>query len=105
MVLKWFDLEHDYAADFDISFVVPPPLPSQPPAKKFLMLVTWVTPYQPTTNYQVVFDSQASCQDARVQIMRDAERMRKEIIDNAPDKEIGQMYSMQISVSAVCVPQ
>jgi len=82
---------------FDPKTTAPPP--SQL-ANKFLMLLTWRT--QPTTNYQVTFDSLESCESARLQVIGDAERMRQELRHD-PDPELGRLQSMQILVSALCL--
>ena len=72
--------------------------------KAFLLLVTWFTPGQPTTNYQVAFISSETCEAARLQVIKDAERVKQEVIQN--HSALGIMAaSTAPSVSAACVAQ
>lgn len=79
--------------------------------KTFLLLVTWFTPGQPTTNYQVAFNAPEICEAARIKVINDAQRVRQEKIDQASRSPMGgqQMATLAEmsapSVSAVCVAQ
>jgi len=80
------------------------------PMKTFLLLVTWFTPGQPTTNYQVVFNAPEICEAARVKVVNDAQRVKQEQIDQASRSPMGaemaELARMSApSVSAVCVAQ
>ena len=57
-----------------------PDLPgtSEATPKAHLLLVTWFTPGQPTTSYQVNFGSSEACDVARAQVLKDADRMKNE---------------------------
>jgi hypothetical protein len=83
---------------------------SRPPAMKFLLLVTWIQSGQPPSNYQVPFNTGEACELARLQVIKDADRMRQDKIDQALRSGLGQtMAGLQgaasASVSAVCVAQ
>ncbi len=82
--------------------------------KTFLLLVTWLVHNQPPSNYQVPFTSMEVCEAARLQVIKDAERMRQEMLERLTQQ--GQQFSlppelpgvtMQTAptVSAVCVAQ
>ena len=78
--------------------------------KAFLLLVTWFTPGQPTTNYQVVFNAPEICEAARIKVINDAQRVRQEKIEQASRSVLGQEMVIAAemaapSVSAVCVAQ
>jgi hypothetical protein len=78
--------------------------------KTFLLLVTWFTPGQPTTNYQVVFNAPEICEAARIKVINDAQRVRQEEIEQASRSVLGQQMVIAAemsapSVSAVCVAQ
>jgi hypothetical protein len=82
--------------------------------KAFLLLVTWFTSNQPPSNYQVTFSSLEDCQTARLQVLKDAERMRQEMRErltresqqfNLPGMVVGTKMLQAPSVSAVCVSQ
>jgi hypothetical protein len=78
--------------------------------KTFLLLVTWFTPGQPTTNYQVAFNSPETCEAARLKVITDAQRVRQDKIDQASRSVLGQQMAVAAemsapSVSAVCVAQ
>jgi hypothetical protein len=79
-------------------------------AMKFLLLVTWLMHDQPASNYQVPFNSLEACEAARLQLIKDAERVRQDKIDHALHSGLDQiMAALQgtasPSVSAVCVSQ
>jgi hypothetical protein len=76
-------------------------------AMQFLLLVTWFTPGQPTSSYQVTFTSEEACQAARASVMGDAERLRQETAEQGRKAGLPpQMAGMAApSVSAVCVAQ
>ena len=80
----------------------------------FLLLVTWLSSAQPPDHYQVEFSSNEACEAARLQLIKDAERIRQSMIDGATaqDRQIGSnnktaLVMAAISnapyVSAVCV--
>jgi hypothetical protein len=74
--------------------------------KVFMLLVTWFTPGQPTTSYQVTFSSAETCDAARLQVIRDAERLKQETknrYSGFPAEE-GALFAAGStpSVSAVC---
>jgi hypothetical protein len=78
--------------------------------KAFLLLVTWFTPGQPTTNYQVAFSSPEICEAARLKVIADAQRVRQDKIDQASRSPLGEPMVAAAemaapSVSAVCVAQ
>lgn len=78
--------------------------------KAFLLLVTWFTPGQPTTNYQVTFNSSETCEAAQLKVVNDAQRVRQDNIDQASRSILGQQMAVAAemsapSVSAVCVAQ
>jgi hypothetical protein len=43
--------------------------------KAFLLLVTWLASNQPPSHYQVQFSSNETCEAARQQLIKDAERI------------------------------
>jgi hypothetical protein len=45
------------------------------PMKAFLLLVTWLASNQPPSHYQVQFSSNETCEAARQQLVKDAERI------------------------------
>jgi len=80
----------------------------------FLLLVTWLAYGQPPSDYQVPFSSNQACEAARLQLIKDAERIGQAMIEraNAQDRQIGgnnktALLMAAISnapyVSAVCV--
>ena len=80
----------------------------------FLLLVTWLVYAQPPSHYQVEFSSNETCEAARLQLIKDAERIGQAMIEraNAQDRQIGgnnktALLMAAISnapyVSAVCV--
>ena len=78
--------------------------------KTFLLLVTWFTPGQPTTSYQVEFNAPEICEAARIKVINDAQRVRQEKIDQASRSPMGEEMAILAeqaapSVSAVCVAQ
>jgi hypothetical protein len=78
--------------------------------KTFLLLVTWFTPGQATTNYQVAFSSPETCEAARLKVIDDAQRVRQDKIDQASRSVLGQQMVIAAemsapSASAVCVAQ
>jgi hypothetical protein len=73
---------------------------------KFLLLVTWFVNNQPPSNYQVTFSSSEACGAARLQVLKEAERMRQDEIDRARGTGLGKLAGLgATSVSAVCVTQ
>src|SRR5262249_35492140 len=80
----------------------------------FLLLVTWLAYGQPPSDYQVPFSSNEACEAARLQLIKDAERIGQSMIEraSAQDRQIGgnnktALLMAAISnapyVSAVCV--
>jgi hypothetical protein len=79
----------------------------------FLLLVTWLSSAQPPSHYEVEFSSNEACEAARLQLIKDAERIRQSMIERATqDRQIGSnnktaLLMAAISnapyVSAVCV--
>jgi hypothetical protein len=80
----------------------------------FLLLVTWLAYGQPPSDYQVPFSSNEACETARLQLIKDAERIGQAMIEraSAQDRQIGgnnktALLMAAISnapyVSAVCV--
>ena len=80
----------------------------------FLLLVTWLAYGQPPGDYQVPFSSNEACEAARLQLIKDAERIGQSMIERATaqDRQIGSnnktaLLMAAISnapyVSAVCV--
>jgi hypothetical protein len=49
----------------------------------FLLLVTWLGYNQPPDHYQVPFSSNEACEAARLQLIKDAERIRQLMIERA----------------------
>jgi hypothetical protein len=86
------------------------------PMKPFLLLVTWLASNQPPSHYQVQFSSNETCEAARQQLIKDAERIGQAMIERATaqDRQIGSgnktsllMAAMASTpyVSAVCVAE
>jgi hypothetical protein len=82
--------------------------------KTFLLLVTWLAYNQTASNYQVLFNSNEACEAARLQLIKDAERIGQAILERATaqDRQIGAGNKTSLvmaaianapSVSAVCV--
>jgi hypothetical protein len=57
----------------------------------FLLLVTWLSSAQPPSQYEVEFSSNEACEAARLQLIKDAERIRQSMIEGATaqDRQIG----------------
>jgi hypothetical protein len=51
--------------------------------KAYMLLVTIMVPQQPPSSYQVAFESQATCETARVKVLNDMERVRQETLANS----------------------
>ena len=49
----------------------------------FLLLVTWLAYGQPPSDYQVPFSSNEACEAARLQLIKDAERIGQLMIERA----------------------
>jgi hypothetical protein len=62
-----------------------------------MLLVTWLVPQQPPSNYQVEFSTQGLCLQAAAQVQADAQRIEVFARANAPI-----LFPI---VSAVCVLQ
>jgi hypothetical protein len=52
----------------------------------FLLLVTWLGYVQPPSHYQVEFSSNEACEAARLQLIKDAERIRQSMIERATEQ-------------------
>lgn len=97
----------------DPDFILKDPFP--PASKSFLLMVTWLVHDQPPNTTRLTFTSFPACETARAQIIKDAERMRQEMLDQVgraangsgfpPD--LARLNAMQKSpsVSAVCLAQ
>jgi hypothetical protein len=48
--------------------------------KTFLLLVTWFVHGQQPSSYQASFTSAETCQAARTEVLKEAERLKQEII-------------------------
>ena len=57
----------------------------------FLLLVTWLSSAQPPSHYEVEFSSNEACEAARLQLIKDAERIGRSMIERATaqDRQIG----------------
>src|SRR5262249_5245233 len=53
------------------------------PMMAFLLLVTWLAYGQPASDYQVEFSSKEACEDARLQLIKDAARIGQAMIERA----------------------
>jgi hypothetical protein len=74
----------------------------------YVLLVTWFTPNQPTSSYQVMFNSPQACEAARLLVLKDAERLKSEKAElgrQAPYIPPGLSALSSPSASAVCVRQ
>ena len=49
----------------------------------FLLLVTWLAYGQPPSDYQVPFSSNEACEAARLQLIKDGERIGQAMIERA----------------------
>jgi len=50
----------------------------------FLLLVTWLAYNQPPDHYQVPFSSNEACEAARLQLIKDAERIGQSMMELSP---------------------
>jgi hypothetical protein len=86
------------------------------PMKAFLLLVTWFASNQPPSHYQVQFSSNQTCEAARQQLIKDAERIGQAVIERATaqDRQLGSGNKTSLlmaaianapHVSAVCVAE
>ena len=50
----------------------------------FLLLVTWLAYGQSLSDYQVPFSSNEACEAARLQLIKDAERIGQAMIERVP---------------------
>ena len=69
----------------------------------FLLLVTWLAYGQPPGDYQVPFSSNEACEAARLQLIKDAERIGKAMIERATaqDRQIGGNNKTALLMAAV----
>jgi hypothetical protein len=97
-----FETNHKIGADAEVTMTT------------FRLLVTWLAYGQPPSDYQVPFSSNEACEVARLQLIKDAERIGQSMIEraDAQDRQIGgnnktALLMAAISnapyVSAVCV--
>lgn len=80
---------------------------------KYLLMVTWIYPHQPPTNYQIEFDTQAACMTARTAVYEQAVELRQSALAEVRTKakvariapnllEAGVQFP---DASAACVPR
>jgi hypothetical protein len=69
----------------------------------FLLLVTWLAYGQPPSDYQVPSTSNEACEAARLQLIKDAERIGQAMIEraNAQDRQIGGNNKTALSMAAI----
>jgi hypothetical protein len=69
----------------------------------FLLLVTWLGYAQPPSHYQVEFSSNEACEAARLQLIKDAERIGQAMIDRATaqDRQIGSGNKTSLLMAAI----
>ena len=69
----------------------------------FLLLVTWLAYGQPPSDYQVPFSSNEACEAARLQLIKDAERIGQAMIEraNAQDRQIGGNNKTALLMAAI----
>jgi hypothetical protein len=73
------------------------------PMKAFLLLVTWLASNQPPSHYQVQFSSSETCEAARQQLIKDAERIGQAMIERATaqDRQIGGGNKTSLVMAAI----
>src|SRR5262249_41701470 len=69
----------------------------------FLLLVTWLAYGQPPDHYQVPFSSNEACEAARLQLIKDAERIGQSMIEraSAQDRQIGSNNKTALVMAAM----
>jgi hypothetical protein len=69
----------------------------------FLLLVTWLAYNQPPDHYQVPFSSNEACEAARLQLIKDAERIGQSMIEraSAQDRQIGSNNKTSLVMAAI----
>jgi len=69
----------------------------------FLLLVTWLAYNQPPDHYQVPFVSNEACEAARLQLIKDAERIGQSMIEraSAQDRQIGSNNKTSLVMAAI----
>src|SRR6516225_4461668 len=69
----------------------------------FLLLVTWLAFGQPPSDYQVPFSSNEACEAARLQLIKDAERIGQSMIEraSAQDRQIGGNNKTALLMAAI----
>ena len=69
----------------------------------FLLLVTWLAYGQPASDYQVEFGSKEACEAARLQLIKDAERIGQSMIEraSAQDRQIGSNNKTSLVMAAI----
>jgi len=69
----------------------------------FLLLVTWLANGQPPSHYQVEFSSNEACEAARLQLIKDAERIGQSMIERASvqDRQIGSNNKTSLVMAAI----
>src|SRR5262249_43204530 len=72
-------------------------------ADQFLLLVTWLAYGQPPDHYQVPFSSNEACEAARLQLIKDAERIGQSMIEraSAQDRQIGSNNKTSLVMAAI----
>jgi hypothetical protein len=73
----------------------------------WILLVTWITPGQPTTSYQKQFSSQQTCAAARDEVLKSALALRQQMFaDAGGNQNLQIVVSMKYPyASAVCSAQ
>jgi len=69
----------------------------------FLLLVTWLAYNQPPDHYEVPFSSNETCEAARLQLIKDAERIGQSMIEraSAQDRQIGSNNKTSLVMAAI----
>jgi hypothetical protein len=69
----------------------------------FLLLVTWLAYGQPPSDDQVPFSSNEACEAARLQLIKDAERIGQAMIEraSAQDRQIGGNNKTALLMAAI----
>ena len=71
--------------------------------KAFLLLVTWFASNQTPSHYQVQFSSNETCEAARQQLIKDAERIRQTMNERATaqDRQLGSGSKTSLVMAAI----
>ena len=74
-------------------------------ALEYVLIVTWFVYGSPPSDYQVPFESEKACDEARLKILREADRLNAELeekIRQFAKGGIGATYRQPKQVSAIC---